>query len=259
MSYVDIDVHFDLQRNYLDVVKQPAFSTWAGKTISSQWQQNISETLLAIVILGVIDLLCARHSPARYFILHAVVNAGVILIVYKDFFAVFIDPLGNDQIVEHSAVPLVYAIHIYHVLFFADLTIQDWMHHLLNVLVMGAVAEYWFWGKGVNATCFIMNGVPGGIDYVLLTLVKHKIISPLTEKSINSYLNIMIRLPGMIIVTYQMLLMKLHNKLPNNPWITLIAIVVLECGNAIYFCQRVVGNWHVSAYKEAQRTSKKNL
>ncbi|KNC73468.1 hypothetical protein SARC_13974, partial [Sphaeroforma arctica JP610] len=116
----------------------------------------------------------------RYFILHALINAGVVVIVYKDFIDVFLNPIDGDQRVEHSCLPLVWAIHLYHVLFFKGLTMVDWMHHLINVLIMGVIAECWFWGKGVNATCFIMNGVPGGLDYVFLTLMKHGLMSSST-------------------------------------------------------------------------------
>jgi hypothetical protein len=113
-------------------------------------------------------------------------------------------------------------------MFFADLTPVDWAHHIINVLIMGVIAECWEWGKGVNATCFIMNGVPGmycdrkrtahldtrpaltalpgvgvnvgagGIDYMLLTLVKHGLMHSMTEKKLNTYLNMVIRFPGMV-------------------------------------------------------------
>lgn len=83
-------------------------------------------------------------------------------------------------------------------MFFNDLTVIDWGHHLINVLIMGIIAECWEWGKGVNATCFIMNGVPGGIDYMLLTLVKHGLMNSMTEKRLNTMLNMVIRFPGMV-------------------------------------------------------------
>lgn len=51
--------------------------------------------------------------------------------------------------------------HAFPQLFFNDLTFIDWAHHIINVLIMGIIAECWDWGKGVNATCFFMNGVPG--------------------------------------------------------------------------------------------------
>lgn len=56
---------------------------------------------------------------------------------------------------------LYYIVYVVSQLFFSDLTIIDWAHHFINVLIMGIIAECWNWGKGVNATCFFMNGVPG--------------------------------------------------------------------------------------------------
>ena len=45
-----------------------------------------------------------------------------------------------------------------------------------------------------------MNGLPGLIDYLLLIMVKTKIIYSETEKYINTYLNIYLRSLGTIFI-----------------------------------------------------------
>ena len=45
-----------------------------------------------------------------------------------------------------------------------------------------------------------MNGLPGGIDYLLLILVKIGKIKSIEEKRINTYLNNYIRAPGILIL-----------------------------------------------------------
>tara|TARA_B100000900_G_C20474086_1_gene672630 strand:+ start:87 stop:407 length:321 start_codon:yes stop_codon:yes gene_type:complete len=56
--------------------------------------------------------------------------------------------------------------------------------------------------KGAALVYFFSSGLPGGIDYLLLTLVKNNKINRLTEKNINSYLNVYIRMSGGYITSY---------------------------------------------------------
>ena len=45
-------------------------------------------------------------------------------------------------------------------------------------------------GPVANFTNFFVCGVPGGLDYLMLALVKHGKILPLTEKYYNNILNV---------------------------------------------------------------------
>ena len=47
-----------------------------------------------------------------------------------------------------------------------------------------------------------MCGIPGGIDYALLVLVKMRVLNTMTEKRINRYLNLVLRWPLQLITTY---------------------------------------------------------
>lgn len=54
-------------------------------------------------------------TGARYYILHTLINACVVYCVFTDFCELIVDPLGASQTITHNPLPLVYAIHIYHV------------------------------------------------------------------------------------------------------------------------------------------------
>jgi hypothetical protein len=133
----------------------------------------------------------------------------------------------------------------------------DWIHHIVMMYV--AVYMYMFpLGAPINAVIFFVNGLPGGIDYFLLTLVKHNKISPNTEKFINVYLNNWIRSPGLLISSYISLLVIGHNmdkfKIPSviPHFIPGYYIIDITLGllipialywNAQYFNQRVLLNY----------------
>ena len=51
---------------------------------------------------------------------------------------------------------------------------------------------------------FFLTGLPGGLDYLFLTLYKNNQIHYLTQKNFSSKQNIFIRIPGGIICCYLM-------------------------------------------------------
>ena len=44
--------------------------------------------------------------------------------------------------------------------------------------------------------CFFISGLPGGIDYLMLTLVKHGVIDVMVQKRTCASLNVWLRAPG---------------------------------------------------------------
>ena len=59
--------------------------------------------------------------------------------------------------------------------------------------------------------CFFGCGLPGAINYGLLTAVKYDKLDKLTEKKVSAYLNNFLRMPGLIISCYLMYLNHLYN------------------------------------------------
>ena len=54
----------------------------------------------------------------------------------------------------------------------------------------------------MNASIIILMGIPGGIDYLLLTLVKLKLLHPKVEKDKNQLLNVWLRCPVAVITAF---------------------------------------------------------
>ena len=78
---------------------------------------------------------------------------------------------------------------------------MDLYHHFISVFLCTPLC-YVYNKKGLACYLFFNTGLPGGIDYLLLVLVKNNKIKGLTEKKINSYLNTYIRMPGGLITSY---------------------------------------------------------
>ena len=52
----------------------------------------------------------------------------------------------------------------------------------------------------MNYNHFFMCGVPGGVDYLMLFLVKHSWMTPLEEKRIATVINVWFRAPWLVSV-----------------------------------------------------------
>ena len=91
------------------------------------------------------------------------------------------------------------AVHAYHLLAFKDLTLDDWVHHLVfggTICFVGLVFNS---GPLLSVLAFFLSGLPGGLDYLMLTLVKHELMERLTEKRWNARINVWIRSPGTMV------------------------------------------------------------
>ena len=83
---------------------------------------------------------------------------------------------------------------------------------------------------------FTLCGLPGGIDYLLLILLKYNIINKITEKKINRFLNLLIRWPLMFLGGYMFVLNieKLNNKDLNTfSYIMMILALLLHLFNIL--------------------------
>lgn len=80
----------------------------------------------------------------------------------------------------------------------------DYFHHFLFIPTISFPGQYYKWGPLANFQAFFISGMPGGIDYFLLGLLKLGLISPLFEKRINSNLNVWLRVPGILLSTMLM-------------------------------------------------------
>ena len=90
-----------------------------------------------------------------------------------------------------------------------------------------------------------MCGVPGGIDYFLLFLVKRNYLNKLTEKKINRFLNLLLRWPFMFLSAYIFLINVVHNNVASNYMPIMLIGIFLHSFNAVYYCDKVIGNYYL--------------
>lgn len=216
---------------------------------------TIQGLLYGLLIPFTLDNLIAKHfiiEKARYFFLHVFLNAWITYIVFNDAMNLILNPeSGLDIDYSYSAIISTSAIssfHMYHYLCFTNLSFDDYIHHLVSCLIVPAIGIILPTGRLPSLCNLGMCGIPGGIDYLLLFLVKYNIIDKLTEKNINRWLNLVIRWPIMYTMTYIFFLN--INKINFYFYKILCSIgAFLHVFNAIYYCEKVIGNYHVSLIK----------
>jgi hypothetical protein len=224
------------------------FFAYLGSPEVAQW------CVVALATLGLLDFVYASKTPARWFILHTAGNACVAIFSTVDLYRVVTDPLNVLKEKEASHIPtgFVLAIHAYHVCGFSNLNWVDWVHHGLMVglaLPLVIISQY---GPLMNYNNWFVCGVPGGLDYLMLTMVKLKMMEPLAEKRLNTLLNVWMRCPFLLFSSlFSYLQFFLQEDLPNYVIAAKIGCMVLQTWNALYFTERVVGNYHVCIYKDS--------
>lgn len=202
----------------------------------------IADIIIIIYILYFIDFFFVPKK-GRWFILHTIGNMITTYYTAPIVYNVLLDPIKSfEDEPNYRPLNITMALHIYHSLFFTNLTKIDWIHHIVMCTVAGCSYFYQV-GNCTNFLIFFINGLPGGLDYFMLALVKHNKLDYLKEKQYNSYINIWIRSPGIIIGAYNLYLADIYGKLETG-LLEKIMILGAFLWNAQYFTYRVVANYN---------------
>jgi hypothetical protein len=156
----------------------------------------------------------------------------------------------NTYPVNYNSVILTFALHFYHIaIYYKKLRFDDWLHHILMIFVALPLGLLTNAGSLLGHSLFFLTGLPGGIDYFFLLLVKNKIIHPITEKKINNYINLWLRAPGCIAHTTLSLISL--SIIKNSYFDSIICFVTsaLTFWNGIYFMNQVVINYTLEKNK----------
>ena len=100
----------------------------------------IGGSFVSCVVADVLLRPALRDAAARYYLLHAIVNAAVCVLIYDDCVRFLRDPLaGLDGPYSDGALAMTVGLHLFHCASQAKtLTAVDWAHHLVsNMLVSG--------------------------------------------------------------------------------------------------------------------------
>ena len=195
-------------------------------------------------------------DTGRYFVLHVVCNAFVTAVHLDDVWISYWTPSLALAMrpTDTSGAAVICALHLYHIAFYRPLPMVDWIHHLVMIVLMLPLAVALNAGALLGHGAWFSSGLPGGLDYLMLVLVKANVMESLTEKRLNSFIQTWIRAPGCLyhaLFTWigwrnQFAQVAQGSYLPE--WAVLPALMVVVMTffwNGMYFQQRVVANYAI--------------
>jgi len=188
-----------------------------------------------------------KNPKTRWYFIHFIANSIIASNTYENVYYAFIDPKNiMNQPFSTFNINFTMALHIFHIFTSRkELTLTDWIHHMVSCIFVCSIALYLVKNSIIDYLLFFMCGLPGGIDYFLLVLCKYKLISKLTEKSINRWLNLLIRMPFMMLCDWYIILNLYHGNITLRVYIWTIIGCKLMLINSIYYCNKTVGNYHI--------------
>lgn len=241
----------DTVNNYLDSLYVSPETITPQSFFSWEWLLHlVFQCTISFACIFGIDKICKVPEKARWWFLHTVINAFVVLTSYQDVKYCLFKPSNCfiEQWVSTWPCMIIYAGHLYHVVFFRDIRLIDWVHHILMVFVMIPITMTYQTVHGSNLGAFGLSGLPGGLDFLLLTLVKSDLLHPLYEKMLNVIIQVWIRMPILVLGTGWWWIAFVEGDLDNITFIT----GFLTLWNAVYFMHDTVQSFYVKHYKSYQ-------
>jgi hypothetical protein len=218
--------------------------------------EDVTLVVAFMLMLGVIDVLLVRpflHPKARYFALHACANTVCAVAAFPDVVrALVTQPFDcfNGPACTMVGNSAAAAIHLYHIAAFS-LRREDIFHHVTfaGVLCGLAIPFKQVGGVTINLGVFFLTGLPGGIDYVLLVLVKQGVIDRMTEKRWYVAINVWLRGPSMAIylfIGFQTWVKQTYT----GPTVFLFIVSMLHFYNGQYYNQQAIEAHAVAVERE---------
>lgn len=190
-------------------------------------------------IIGSIDLAIQKlNYNARWFQLHAIINYIIAALTYRDTLACFYDPtISSLENTPGYAASMCFVLHLYHCFMF-KMRLDDWLHHFSGFCVTPILVSYSC--KGMAPAYFFISGLPGALDYSMLTLYKNSLVTKNTQKYFCSKINAYLRMPGGIISAYLLLKDSFTQYVPNNYLLFLSFFLYV---NSVYYGKQAIENY----------------
>lgn len=212
----------------------------------------ISKFLSGVIItLGLVlfDKNLSDKIKGKYYLSHTIINSFITFYTFNDMISCYTDfnnSINNDINLMPSI--MVYSLHFYHMIaYYKKLRFDDWLHHILMVIVALPLANIVDAGSLLNHSLFFLCGLPGGIDYLMLFLVRNNIIDRMTEKYWNKVINLWIRAPGCIshMVLSLISFFNYRDTIFKDDFnkVALFVTAILVFWNGIYFMEQVVSDY----------------
>ena len=165
-----------------------------GSIINVQYIYNIGEVLCVIPFTDFV-LIKLFGSTARWFQLHSAINFLISYLIWEDIYSFIFYPLYAIKVnTDFKVVYYIIYLHSYH-FFIKKLQLIELIHHVLFVF-MGVLPCIFFWNYNIiNLWILSGCGLPGAIEYLMLSLVKKDMLSCKRQKYISANINNYMRLP----------------------------------------------------------------
>ena len=209
------------------------------------------DVLIPVTTLPLLDiLLCSMISnKSRWFQLHAVINLIIVSIIWKDvnnYYMYLFDAIKDKESDLDNCFIIV--LHVYHCLFFTNLTRLDYFHHLLFV-IMGVLPSLILIKTNIiKLLTFTGCGLPGLIEYTSLVLMKHDYLRVLQQKNINSYMYVYFRNPLAMFNLSFIYISYINGYLANESPYILLYVMTLTYFNATFYNKLAVENYRNTYY-----------
>ena len=199
----------------------------------------------------VLETRLKKNANSKYFLLHFITNMYIINVIYDDVKTILLNPL-NYIIKTPYPTTLIMIFHLYHIIAYNNIPLDDKYHHIINVFILYPFLYLIEYTSVLNLGVFFLMGLPGGITYLLLFLRQFNILTSLTEKRISKHLNLWIRAPGIILTCVIMYINMYFNyeKLTRCYIITHILIITAIYWNAMYFTNTIVTSFARANYQK---------
>ena len=147
------------------------------------------------MILTQIQFLQKGGERARWFCMHTIGNAMIAIGSARDTAHCIMDhSISNVAPDWMMPASMAFGMHLYHCMAFR-LRPEDWSHHILFVFGVTPLL-LWYPTKATSVCLFFCTGVPGMLDYGILTLVKTGNIQRRIQKRVAGLINAYMRMPG---------------------------------------------------------------
>jgi len=218
--------------------------------------------LACFMFVFLVDFVFLKGKPGRWFGVHALGNLIVSIASTPALLAWINDPMTSMNVLKYPVSPvwhwnplyvnnqwsalMVPVIHTYHmVVFWQDLTPTDYFHHFVFVPYISGFGLMMRWGPLRNVLAWSASrhpsfahsrrficGVPGGLDYFFLFLMKRGLLDRLTQKRYMCFLNVWIRSPGLILTAATLVSVWNYGECPESfvPVMLLAAVIVFFNG-----------------------------
>ena len=215
------------------------YSLYQSQTLLHFMFANVT-CFVAIYIFD--SLLKKVNCESRWFMLHAITNYIIAITTIDDVLACIANPLVSSHSMTLSiAGNIACTLHVYHCIFF-KMRFEDWIHHFLSCFVFAPTCVK-FSSKGLSVFYFFCTGLPGAVDYTVLSLVKTGCIVKKRQKCITSSLNAYIRMPGGVFCAALLFKdgLKIYSTNSNGLELMLLAIMIYI--NSCFYGKQAMENY----------------